>query len=154
MRDEDPTSQAEATRSLVRFRVGEAELAILASTVDEVISRTEMTPIPCAPPHVPGLIAYRGEALPLFDLASFVGLDPAPSERESRILVVRSAIYRVGILCDEVSGVLQVPASRIDEPRVCRPPSLRRYALGEVHFDHAVAPVLDLDALLEAGRAR
>lgn len=144
----------EDSRSILRFRVAAIEVALFAANVEEVTEPAEITPIPCAPPHVPGIVALRGEALPLFDLGLFLGLSAARASEEPRLLVVRSTAYRVGILCEQVRGVVAVPASRLREARVARPPSLRRYAVGEIEVAEGVTPVLDLDALLSAGRAQ
>lgn len=141
--------------SIVRFRVGRAELGVLAHHVEEVTDAGEPTPVPCAPPHVPGIVAVRGEALPLFDLAIFLGLPSGDGGAEMpRMLIVRSPPYRVGVLCDRVSGVATVPGSAIQPVRASGPRPLRRYALGEVEMGGTVAPVLDVALLLAAGRAR
>lgn len=148
---------SERHRSIVCFRVAGAALALPAEAVEEVVVRSTVTPIPCAPAHVPGLIAVRGDAVPLFDVGIFFGLDGhtvVESDREPRVLLVRSSRYRVGIFCDAVMGIASVAESRIDEPRACRPASLRRHALGETYLHGAVIPLLDLEGLLEAGRAR
>jgi chemotaxis signal transduction protein len=151
----DPSSYE--TRSILRFRIGDARVALFAEHVEQVLEPSELTPIPCAPKHVPGLVAVRGEALPVFDLATFLGLAASHASevdaREPRLLLVRSSRYRVGVPCAEVSGVAALPTRAFVEPVASRPPALRRHALFEVTVDGAVTPVLDLDALLEAGRA-
>lgn len=153
-RGEASVPSSEETRAILRFRVMRVELALFADQVEEVTEPAEITPIPCAPPHVPGVVPVRGEALPLFDLALFLGLSGDGADGMPRMLIVRSAAYRVGVLCDHVLGVTAVAAAAIQEARVCGPPSLRRYALGEVELRGGVTPVLDLEALLAAGRAQ
>jgi len=151
--DAGEATELEATRSIVRFHLGEAQIALFTKTIKEIMELPTVTPVPCAPPHVPGIVAVRGEALPLLDPARFLGLKASAPE-SPRLLIVRSPAFRVGLVCENVLGVIAVPASRIQEARVCSPPSLRRYALGEIELSQGVAPVLDLDALLADGRAR
>lgn len=153
MSTEEASAAPEETQPILRFRIAGVEVALVAADVEEVGEPSEITPIPCAPPHVPGIVAVRGEALPLFDLARFLGLSGESSSESPRLLIVRSPAYRVGLLCDQVTGVTAVSKSQVREARVCRPPSLRRYAIGEVELRHGVTPVLDLEALLAAGRA-
>ena len=155
--DTSPPSRAdtdarEETR-LLRFRVAQADVALFAIDVEEVSATPEITPIPCAPGHVPGVVALRGEPLPLFDVALFLGLSTSLVE-EPRMLVVRSPEYRVGLLCEHVRGVVSVAGDELRAARVSRPPALRRYAAFEVELAHGVVPVLDLSALLRDGRAR
>jgi purine-binding chemotaxis protein CheW len=145
----------EESCSIMRFRIGPVELALFSEEVEEVTEPAEVTPIPCAPPHVPGIVAVRGEALPLFDVGRFLGLPGASTATEMpRMLIVRSRRYRVGVICDQVLGVTSVPKDRIQDPRVSGPPTVRQYALGEVEIAGRLAPLLNLDALLVAGRAR
>lgn len=145
-----PEAQSE---SILRFRVAGVELAFFARHIEEVTEPSVITPIPCAPAHVPGVVPVRGEALPIFDLALFLGVQSGEAPEVPRMLIVRSSPYRVGVLCDQVLGVSVVARSAIQEARVSGPPSLRRYALGEVELRGGVTPVLDLEALLAAGRA-
>lgn len=153
MNAEVPAEPGEQTRAFVRFQVGQVQVALLAEAVEEAMEPLTITPVPCAPRHVPGIVAVHGEALPLFDVARFLGLDAAAPE-SPRLLVVRSSEYRVGILCEHVQGVATVATSKIREARVTSPPSLRRYAFGEIELPDGVLPLLDLDRLLEDGRAR
>lgn len=144
----------ESSCAILRVRMGQVEVGLFTEHVDEVMEPSDVTPIPCAPPHLAGLVAVRGEAVPLFDVARFVGLSEVAGGDARRMLIVRAAPYRVALLCDQVLGVAVVPRRSIQEVRVSGPPSLRRYALGEVEIQETVAPVLDLPALLAAGRPR
>lgn len=127
---------------------------MFTSDVEEVTEPSDVTPVPCAPPHVPGIVAVRGEALPMFDVALFLGLPGADAAETRRMLIVRSRRYRVGIVCDQVLGVASVPKDRIQEAIVSGPPSLRQYLVGEIEIGGKLAPLLSLEALLLAGRAR
>lgn len=154
MDGETRSAPLEESCSILRFRIGRVELALFSEHVEEVTEPSEVTPIPCAPRHVPGLVAVRGEALPLFDVALFLSLPGAGEIELPRMLIVRSPPFRVGVLCEQVLGVTAVPRTAIQEARISGPPSLRRYAIGEVETREGVAPVLDVAALLAAGRAQ
>ncbi len=140
--------------SITRARFGDVELALLSRDVEEVTAVSAVTPIPCAPPHVPGIVALRGEAIPVFDLASFLGLSTAAPAEVPRMLIVRSRQYRVAVVCDQVLGVADVARGAMREAAVAGNPALRRYASAELDLGGSVVPLLDLEALLAAGRAR
>lgn len=151
--DEGSTS---AIRSILQFRCRGSVLGVDAHAVEAIVERSELTPIPCAPAHVPGLIAVRGDAVPVLDLGTFFGLEgeSADADRDPRVVVVRSSRYRVGLLCDAVRGIRSLLRTEIEPAHACQPVSLRRHAFGETFLDGAVTPLLDLEALLEAARAR
>lgn len=140
---------------LVRFRVSTAELAVPAANVEEIVERTATTPIPGVPSHIPGIVALRGEAVPLLDVGAFLGLPASEGveDRRARVLVVHVEPYRVGLVCDVVTGVAAVARSALESPRASQPASLRELSTAEIDLGHAVAAVLDLRRLLETARA-
>jgi purine-binding chemotaxis protein CheW len=141
--------------SLVRFRVGNAELAVPTSCVEEIVDRGPLTAVPGVPSHIPGLLGVRGEAVPILDLQRFLGLsdEDGDEERVARVLVVQHDRYRVGLLCDRVAGVSVCDESQLETPRVAQPPSLRSYAQAEIDMGTSIAALLDVARLLEAARA-
>jgi len=145
----------DASVHLLRFRVAGAQLAIPVRVVEEIVDRGALTTIPGVPPHIRGIVAVRGEAIPLLDLEAFLGLAPSEraEDRSARVLVVRVEPYRVGLLCDVVAGVAAVAPSALEPPRASQPPALRDFAAAELDLGYAVAAVLDLRRLLEAARA-
>lgn len=140
---------------LLRFRVAGAQLAIPVVAVEEIVDHGALTAIPGVPSHIPGIVAVRGEAVPLLDLEAFFGLPPGEKveDRSARVLVVRVEPYRVGLLCDVVAGVAVIAPPALETPRACQPPALRDFAAAELDLGDAVAAVIDLRRLLEAARA-
>ena len=143
------------TVRLLRFRVSGAELAVAASEVEEIVELSATTSVPGVARHVPGLLAVRGEPLPLLDLATFLGL-PAQAraeDREPRVLVARAAPFRVGVLADSIAGIAAVTNERLGQPNIIRPERLRQFARAELDVGDSIVAVLDLPRLLEAARA-
>jgi purine-binding chemotaxis protein CheW len=141
--------------TLLRFRVGAAELAVPASFVEEIVDRGPLTAVPGVPAHIPGILGVRGEAVPILDLHRFLGLSGGldDEERPPRVLVVRFGRYRVGLLCDRVAGVAVFDESQLESPHAAQPPPLRSYARAEIDVGSSIAALLDLPRLLEAARA-
>lgn len=152
----DHELEGAGTTQLLRFRVGATQLAIPVRLVEEIAPLGARTVVPGVPRHIPGIIAVRGDAVPLLDLAIFVGLPPAEErndDREARVLVVRGERHRVGLLCDSVMGVAVISTPRLEPPAAIQPPALREHATAQLDLGDGVAAVIDLDRLLEAARA-
>lgn len=70
------------------FTAGRARYALPAARVREVAPVPELTPIPGAPPAVPGRLTWRGASLPVVDLSVLLGGAPAPALLSTRLVVV------------------------------------------------------------------
>jgi purine-binding chemotaxis protein CheW len=144
---------------LLTFRTGSMWFAVGAEAIDEICAVAEVTPLPLSPEHIPGVVSLRGQAVPLLDLKAFLGLgDEKPPEgrREmfARIAVASTAQMRVGIICDQVRGVLEIPRARRRRPEVTRGARLLEYVTHEVQRDEGMLLVLDLDKLLAAAKVQ
>ena len=152
------------SETVVRFWVSSTQLAVPAASVDEIVSLEAPTLVPGVPRHVAGIVAVRGDAVPLLDLGALLGLGAAgpgaasvPSglseDRDPRVLVVRGGPYRVGLICDLVSSVAAVALARMTSAETIQPPELRRFAEARVDLGDGMAVLLDLPRMLEAARA-
>jgi purine-binding chemotaxis protein CheW len=73
-----------------------------------------MTHLPKTPKFLAGVINLRGEVLPVIDQRRRFGM-PAfgGAAARRRLVVLRSARHRAGLIVDEVTGVLAVPESAV-----------------------------------------
>ncbi|MBX3274637.1 MAG: chemotaxis protein CheW [Sandaracinaceae bacterium] len=140
-----------ADKAWLFFEVGPVSLAVEATAVEEILPRGPLTPVPLAPPRIPGVMSFRGEALPLLDLGVWLS---AAGEAPRTVVACRTRSYRVGLLCHRARGVRAVAADAAAAPRLAEPASLRAVALGELEDERGLHVLLDLDALLESTRVR
>jgi chemotaxis-related protein WspB len=132
---------------VVMCRVADQRFAFDARLVDEVLPLVRADPLSDGPAWRSGLIACRGESIPLVDLTRLVVGRPAAARLNSRILLVRSTIEgapgRVGVLAEGVTAV-EIPP--LASPSAASE-SLDR--LGPVLRDGSgIFRLLDLDRLL------
>jgi purine-binding chemotaxis protein CheW len=105
--------------------VGE-QYALEMRLLREVRRAAGLTPVPCTPAHVAGILNVRGEVLTVLDLAVALGLrGPAVASEMAEAVVIELPQGRVGLLVDEVLGVEALPVDRLD-----RALSGREYARG------------------------
>ena len=93
------------TLELVEFVVAGEHYAISLEHVREVGVLKELTPVPCTPDFVLGIINLRGEIHTLIDLRAFFDLPRTALTDLNKVLILASDELRIGILADSIRGV-------------------------------------------------
>lgn len=86
----------------VLFSCNSELFAFRFDDIAEVVERGEITPMPGAPPEMPGIMLLRGAPLPLFSMRSI--LFGGAGENSPFILVVNLNGCRAGLLVERVFG--------------------------------------------------
>jgi purine-binding chemotaxis protein CheW len=101
---------------LACFQLGDDYYAVDIMRVREIIRPQKLTALPKAPPFVEGVINLRGTVIPVMDLRQRFAL-PARSNRQgSKLLIVAAFRCMIGLVVDEVTEVVTVPAQDIKPP--------------------------------------
>ena len=103
---------------LVVFSLGTEEYALPISYVHEIIRWTEPRAVASEEPCVCGVISHRGKILPVFDLATRLGLTSARSDRAKIVIVERDGSM-AGVVVDDVEEVLTVTEDQLDTDGGC-----------------------------------
>ena len=83
------------------FRSQGALYAIEGETVLEVVELPATSPWPGAPEGVIGVVNYRGEILPVIDVALRLGSRPSVAKESDQLVMVRTAAGSAALLVDE-----------------------------------------------------
>ena len=73
----------------------------------------DLTPLPCTPPFVLGIVNVRGRILPVLDLKKFFDLPEQGLTDLHRIILVSGNDLELGLLADVIVGVRSVPADSL-----------------------------------------
>ena len=90
---------------LLEFRLAQESYALEYCYVAEVCPLKELTPLPCTPPFVLGIVNVRGRILPVLDLKKFFDLPEKGLTDLHRIILVRGNDLELGLLADVIVGV-------------------------------------------------
>lgn len=98
---------------LVEFRLADERYALETAHLQEVRPLRDLTPLPCTPAFVRGLVNLRGRLLAVIDLKKFFDL-PEPGLTDlHQVLVLRGADIELGLLADTVESVFTLPRAAL-----------------------------------------
>ena len=98
---------------VVEFLLAHERYAVESSYVREVYPLENLTPLPCTPGFVLGIVNLRGEILSVIDLKKFFELPEKGLTDLNKVIVLQSGNMLFGILADVIAGVRRIPVSDI-----------------------------------------
>lgn len=148
-RSESRDRPVEPGIEVIEFALGYERYAFEMEVVSEVFPFKELSPLPCVPPHITGIVNVRGRILAVVDLKKFFGL-PEPGIADlHEMIIVKTATMELGILVDYITGSKVLPLSIIQPPPPALADARRDYLRG-------IAPgplaILDIVRLLDDPR--
>src|SRR5438045_1901119 len=90
---------------VLEFRLAHERYALESAAVTAVWPLKDLTPLPCVPPFVLGVVNVRGRILPVLDLKKFFDLPEQGVTDLHRIILVEGNGLELGLLADAVDGV-------------------------------------------------
>ncbi len=114
--------------------------------VVEISRLLPIVPVPFSSSLILGVINVRGEIIPVVDLRKILRL--GKSREEERVVLVESPKGKVGILVDEVVGVI-----RIEEERLEPNPMTGRYSgyiRNVAQLPQGLISILEFDRVIES----
>ena len=96
------------TQEILEFSIANRRYAFEAAWVREIVVLKELTPLPCTPSFVHGVVNIRGRIVSAVDLCRFWGLPEKGIVDFHHIIVLRGCDMEFGVLADKVDGVAQL----------------------------------------------
>ena len=128
-------------RALVPARIGQAWVLLDAEIIREILGAEVWLPIPGARAEMPGVIAWRGRAIPVVDLAAPFGVERlSTGETRARTLIASVAESIVAVPVDAAREVHGFSTTELKPVSVTTLP----YAVAEAELFDRVLAVVDL----------
>jgi purine-binding chemotaxis protein CheW len=140
-----PPAAPSTMLELLEFRLASERYALETRHVQNVHPLRELTPLPCTPPFVLGIVNVRGRILPVFDLKKFFELPEQGLTDLHRIILVQGNDLELGLLADVIVGVRSVAADSL-QPSLPTLTGIRADYLKGIGEEGLV--VLDIDRIL------
>lgn len=103
-----PGETVDDSIEVVQFTLAYERYAVESRYVRHVSSLENLTPLPCTPAFVLGIVNLRGEILPVIDLRKLFELPERGLTDLNRIIVLQSGKIVFGILADTVTSVHRI----------------------------------------------
>lgn len=101
------------TIEVVEFLLSYERYGIESSYVREVYPMKELTPLPCTPPFVLGIINVRGQIFSVIDIKKFFDLPEKGLTDLNKVIILYSDRMAFGILADAILGVRNISVSEL-----------------------------------------
>jgi purine-binding chemotaxis protein CheW len=113
---EQTAGEAQDQLQFLVFALGAEEFGLPIEVVDEVARVPEqIARVPKMPRFLEGVVNLRGEVLPVIDQRRRFDMPPLEASERRRLIVLRAAGHRAGVIVDAVSEVLRCAADEIEE---------------------------------------
>jgi purine-binding chemotaxis protein CheW len=100
-----------SSQQLVVFSLGREEYALPIGAVHEIIRFTEPRSVASEVPWIRGVIGLRGKIIPIYDLASRLGV---PACEPGKIVIVQTGTGQAGVVVGDVEEVLTVGSEMLE----------------------------------------
>lgn len=104
---------ADAAIEVIEFFLAHERYAVESKYVREVYPLEELTPLPCTPAFVLGIVNVRGEIISVIDIKKFFDLPEKGLTDLNKVIVLESEDMVFGIVADVISGVRRIPRASI-----------------------------------------
>ncbi|CAG1014643.1 Chemotaxis protein CheW [Burkholderiaceae bacterium] len=102
--------------SVIEFVIAERHFAMDSTFVREVRPLDDLTPLPCTPGFVSGIINAHGRILAVIDLKTFFGLPESGLNDLNKVIIMQSGDLAVGLLADRIVGADRLPLADLRAP--------------------------------------
>ena len=133
----------------VGFQIAGQEYAFRIEQIQEIVILDQVTKTPQVPEYVEGVSNLRGSIIPIINLRQLFGLEPKPTDSETRTIVVNIGQRTMGCTVDMVSQVLRIPQDSIQPAPETVTADGAHYISGFAKLEGRLMILLDIDELLD-----
>jgi purine-binding chemotaxis protein CheW len=109
----EPEAASKSLLEILNFRLADENYGLETKYIQEVCPFKDLTPLPCTPSFLLGIVNVRGRIVPVLDLKRFFELPEKGINDLHRIILIRSDDLEFGILADVIVGVRSIDANAL-----------------------------------------
>lgn len=135
---------------ILLFRLADEWYAVEVSDVREIYQEYRITPIPCVPPFILGVVNIRGEIISITDAAKLMRLGELSAEPGmAPAIVVQNAECTTAIVVDEIGDIVDIPRDGIEPPLSVLDKTQAEFVGGSVYLNDRLIGLVSIDRILE-----
>jgi purine-binding chemotaxis protein CheW len=108
-----PAPTTGTTLEVLEFRLATERYALESRYVENVYPLRDLTPLPCTPAFILGVVNIHGRILPVIDLKKFFGLPEHGLTDLHRVILISGNDLQFGLLADVIVAVRSIPAESL-----------------------------------------
>ena len=142
-----------ASRQFATFEVAGQLFGVEVHTVQEVLSYSEYTPVPLAPPAIGGLFNLRGQVIAAVDLRVQLGLPRKALQGQVMNVILRGDGEPVSLVVDRIGEVVDLDDDAFEGPPDTLSGPTRELVTGTFKMDGRLMLALDVNQAVDTYRA-
>lgn len=137
--------------ALLLFRIGAEWYAVRVSDVREIFQEYEITPIPCVPDFILGVVNVRGEILSVTDPARIMHLGSIESGGDvlPPAIVICSDEVATAMVVDEIGDIAEVANEAVEPPVSIIDRTQAEFVSGSVYVEGTMVGLISIARMLE-----
>jgi purine-binding chemotaxis protein CheW len=137
--------------SLLLFRIADEWYAVEASDVREIFQDYTVTPVPCVPEFILGVVNIRGEILSVTDPARLMGLGSIGAGILGTLpaVVVANDLVATALVVDEIGDIVDVSQDALEPPISGIDRSQAEFVAGSVFVSERMVGLLNVERVLQ-----
>lgn len=136
--------------SVLLFRLGDEWYAVNVEDVREIYQEYVITPIPCVPDFVMGVVNIRGEIISVTDVACMMRLGALTADAgQAPAIVVHNDGCTTAIMVDEIGDIVDIARDAIEPPLSTIDKSQAEFISGSIYIDGRLVGLVNKDRVLE-----
>jgi chemotaxis signal transduction protein len=146
----------ESEEEYLCFLLSGEPYSLRISKIKEIMKPRELTFVPKSPPEMKGVLALRGEMIPVINLKRLLsfeqGTDSTPNDLlKPRIVVVFRGENKIGLYVDGIQGVIRLNEDEFRDPSSVQGHKDHKFVQALGKLDRAFVIVLDVDEIFDRG---
>ncbi len=136
--------------SVLLFRLGDEWYGTDIEGVREILQEYTITPLPCVPRHILGVVNVRGEIVSVTDPAMLMGVaGNSAITPEHPLILVQNGTAITALVVDEAGDIVEAERDSIEAPVATIGRQHAEYISGHIFDGGRLVGLLNLDRVLE-----
>ncbi|MEW6127410.1 MAG: chemotaxis protein CheW [Acidobacteriota bacterium] len=98
---------------VLEFVLAYERYAVESAYIREVVPFQGLTPLPCTPPFVVGIVQARGQILSVINIKKFLGFPQTGIADLHKIIILHFENMEFGVLADDIIGARRLPTDQL-----------------------------------------
>lgn len=133
----------ESKNKYILFDIDNGKYAIHIGYIMEIVSITEITPVPGYPDFARGVIDLRGDTIPIIDFRTVLKKGTTVIDKNNYCVITKFNEHKYGILVDKVSDIVDFGDTGVSSSPKASESYEDNFVIGVARHDGKIVMILD-----------